>query len=192
MYIYIFFILSTFKWIKVFVLEILFSFVSNLFRKSLSKQFSNYLLILNDIYIYRSIRETILSKRWSFKIYVDEFRVRSRYYPKISRQIRRAYQISVPERSLLHYRRRNFHSLQFEKSDSSLFFLRIREIRRVVGHQFTMISFFEMKIVRKRKRKKEKEEEEEARIELWKILSLDIKKKKNYQLSNERTVRICK
>lgn len=82
--------------------------------------------------------------------------VRSHRYLKISRQIRRAYQILVPERSLLHYRRRNFHSLQFEKSDGSLFFLRIREIRRVVDHQFTMISFFEMKIVRKKEKEKKK------------------------------------
>lgn len=113
--------------------------------------------------IYRELykSKTIYIKR-NFEIYFERV-VRIRHYLKISRQIRRAYQILVPERSLLHYRRRNFHSLQFEKSDGSLFFLRIREIRRVVDHQFTMISFFEMKIVGKKEKEKEKKKK---RVEL--------------------------
>lgn len=129
----------------------------------------NFQIIYRELYISK----TIYIKR-SFEIYFERV-VRTRHYLKISRQIRRAYQILVPERSLLHYRRRNFHSLQFEKSDGSLFFLRIREIRRVVDHQFTMISFFEMKIVGKKEKEKEKKKK---RMELWKILSLDKKKKK--------------
>lgn len=128
--------------------------------------------------------------RTEFQNLFRTIRVRSRHYPKTSRQIRRAYQILVPERSLLHYRRRNFHSLQFEKSDGSLFFLRIREIRRVVDHQFTMISFFEMKIVRK---KEERRRRRKRRIELSKILSLDKKKKRRKKIINSPTnYRICK
>ena len=128
--------------------------------------------------------------RTEFQSLFRTIRVRSRHYPKTSRQIRRAYQILVPERSLLHYRRRNFHSLQFEKSDGSLFFLRIREIRRVVDHQFTTISFFEMKIVRK---KEERRRRRKRRIELSKILSLDKKKKRRKKIINSPTnYRICK
>lgn len=134
--------------------------------------------------IYRELykSKTIYIKR-NFEIYFERV-VRIRHYLKISRQIRRAYQILVPERSLLHYRRRNFHSLQFEKSDGSLFFLRIREIRRVVDHQFTMISFFEMKIVGKKEKEKEKKKK---RMQLWKILSLDKKKKKKEKIINSPT-----